>query len=196
MILGWRWPKCGTWKSLGLPPAHLLSGSFSSSSPSGASLGAKLYYKLATYIERTQYELRFLPNPTHIWARIRRTGEHHPTEWILASQWQLEKPVNDSILHDINIKQFSSIRQKININWCTYQLGRRDIASIKQLVAVSCLPCALNEYPVIWAHATVHHTNLVSDLFYLKGGVILIQNGLLLLFSGQDDAIRSLNILN
>ena len=63
---------------------------------------------------------------------------------------------------------------------------------IHEVVVLSHLSRPPDEQPVVGPHAAVHHADVVSDLLYLVGGVILEQDGLVLLLSCQDHAIDSL----
>jgi hypothetical protein len=46
--------------------------------------------------------------------------------------------------------------------------------------------------PVVRSHAAVDHADVVGDLFNLAGGLILEQDGLVLLLSGQHHSVHSL----
>ena len=63
---------------------------------------------------------------------------------------------------------------------------------IHQIVVLGHLPRASHQESVIRAHATVDHPNVLGDLLYLVSGVVLEQNGLVLLLSSQNNAVNSL----
>ena len=50
----------------------------------------------------------------------------------------------------------------------------------------------VNKKPVVRAHSAVNHANVGGDLFYLAGGELLEQDGLVLLLRGQHNAVHSL----
>ncbi len=47
--------------------------------------------------------------------------------------------------------------------------------------------------PIVRSHAAVDHANVVGDLFNLAGGLVLEQDRLVLLLSGQHHSIYSLD---
>jgi hypothetical protein len=47
--------------------------------------------------------------------------------------------------------------------------------------------------PVVRSHAAVDHAYVVGDLFYLAGGLVLEQDGLVLLLSGQNHSVHGLD---
>ncbi len=47
--------------------------------------------------------------------------------------------------------------------------------------------------PVVRSHAAVNHADVVGDLFNLAGGLVLEQNGLVLLLSGQNHSVHGLD---
>jgi len=113
-----------------------------------------------------------------------------PPDWVnscmtVATRETFESNFHFRILHGyiVNI---------VNVNFYSHQFCSWNVTSIKQLVAVSSFPRAFNENPIIWAHSTVHHPNLIGYLFNFKCRMVLIKYRLLLLFSCQNHSIWSL----
>ena len=72
------------------------------------------------------------------------------------------------------------------------KLGSWDVLMVHQIVVLGHLPGSPDEEPVVGPHATVDHPNVLGDLLYLVGGVVLEQNGFVLLLSGQNNPVNSL----
>jgi hypothetical protein len=58
-----------------------------------------------------------------------------------------------------------------------------------------CVPilCGSTYIPVVRSHAAVDHAYVVGDLFNLAGGLVLEQDGLVLLLSGQHHSVHGLD---
>ena len=72
------------------------------------------------------------------------------------------------------------------------KLGSWDVLMVHQIVVLGHLSRASNQQSVVRAHPTVDHPNVLGDLLYLVSGVVLEQNGLVLLLSSQNNAVNSL----
>jgi hypothetical protein len=74
-----------------------------------------------------------------------------------------------------------------------YHNGKSDFGSGS--ASTRCRPTTLEptHTPVVRSHAAVDHADVVGDLFNLAGGLVLEQDGLVLLFSGQHHSVHGLD---
>ena len=73
------------------------------------------------------------------------------------------------------------------------KLGSWDVLMVHQIVVLGHLPGSPDEEPVVRPHAAVDHSDVAGDLLDLVGGVVLKQDGLVLLLRGQNYAIHCLD---
>ena len=74
-----------------------------------------------------------------------------------------------------------------------HQLRRGDVLVVHQVVVLRHLARAPDQQPVVGPHAAVHHPDVAGNLLDLVGGVILEQDGLVLLLGGENHSIDSLD---
>ena len=74
------------------------------------------------------------------------------------------------------------------------ELGRGDGLVVHEIVVLGHLPRPPHQEPVVWPHPTVHHPDVLGDLLYLVSGMVLEQDGFVLLLSGEDHSVDGLEI--
>ena len=84
---------------------------------------------------------------------------------------------------------YFSINFQSKIN---YQLSGGNVGTVVELVLVGGLPGTFDEDTIVGTHPAVDHANVVGDLLNLEDGVLLVQQRLVLLLGGKDNAVGGL----
>ena len=77
-------------------------------------------------------------------------------------------------------------------NKINYQLSGGNVGTVVELVLVGGLPGTFDEDTIVGTHPAVDHANMVGDLLNLEDGVLLVQQRLVLLLGGKDNAVGGL----
>lgn len=69
------------------------------------------------------------------------------------------------------------------------ELGDRDQLAIGQEIVLSHFAGLLDQQPIVGSHARVDHANVFGDHLHTVHGLFVVQDGLVLVLSGEDNTI-------